>query len=163
MSNKGKISASIIAAALACCLPFINIHEGESLESYEDVVGIWTICHGITKGIQPGMTKTAAECDDLTKSTLAQFMDQVAAAMTITPTPELLAAHTSFAYNIGIAGYRSSAALRETNKGHLAAGCLAMGNWYTAGGKDCRIKANNCYGVVNRRNDEIKLCLSGVK
>lgn len=158
-----KIASGILAAAMACCLPFINVHEGESLESYEDVVGVWTICHGITHGITPGMTKTEAECDELTKSTLAQFMDEVAAALTIQPSPKLLAAHTSFAYNIGISGYRGSSALRETNKGNFEAGCHAMSSWHSAGGKNCLVKANNCYGLIKRRSDEIALCLAGIQ
>ena len=163
MENKGKISAAIAAAALACCLPFIQLHEGESLKSYEDVVGVWTICHGITKGIKPGMTKTEAECDELTRNTLAQYMDQVADLLKIDYTPEMLAAHTSFAYNIGMGGYQRSSALRLTNQGHLKEGCQAMMIWHTAGGKDCRVRSNNCYGVVTRRQDEISLCIAGIK
>lgn len=159
--NKKTIAQTVIAAAALICCPFIIQREGESLQSYEDVVGVWTICHGVTTGVKPGMTKTKEECDALSKQTIMQFMSGVADSMTITPTPELLAAHTSFAYNIGIAGYKKSTALRETNKGHFEAGCRAMANWFTAGGKDCRIKANNCYGVINRRNDEIALCLKG--
>lgn len=161
MPNISPKMAATIAAAMACCLPFIHTHEGESLESYEDVVGVWTICHGVTKGIKPGMVKTEAECDALTENTLGQFMSNVAASLEIEPNPELLAAHTSFAYNIGIGGYKSSNTLKQTNKGNFAAGCRAMANWYTASGKDCRIKVNNCYGVIKRRDDEIALCLKG--
>lgn len=163
MGNKGKISAAIITAALACCLPFIQTHEGESLSSYEDVVGVWTICHGITRDIKPGMMKTEAECDDLTRNTLAQYMGQVADLLKVDYTAEMLAAHTSFAYNIGVSGYQRSSALRLTNQGHFKEGCQAMMIWHTAGGKDCRVRSNNCYGVVTRRQDEISLCLAGIK
>ncbi len=163
MANKAKISASIIAAAFVIVAPFLSSQEGNKLESYEDVVGVWTICKGVTQGIKPGMKKTDAECDALSEQTQKDFMSKVAASLTIIPSPALLAAHTSFAYNIGIGGYRSSRTLRETNTGNLEAGCRAMSNWYRAGGKDCRIRKNNCYGVIVRREAEINLCIAGSK
>lgn len=163
MANKGKIAGAVVAAAMACCLPFIHTHEGEKLESYEDVVGVWTICHGVTHGVKPGMHKTEAECDDLTRNTLAEYMGKVADLLKVDFTPEILAAHTSFAYNIGLAGYKRSSALRLTNQGHLRQGCQAMMIWHTAGGKNCLVHENNCYGVVTRRQDEINLCIAGIK
>lgn len=66
-----------------------------------------------------------------------------------------LAAHTSFAYNIGLAGYKRSSTLRLTNQGDVAGGCKAMALWNKADGKVSK-------GLINRRNEEIKLCLSGV-
>lgn len=162
MQTKTKIASSIIAAAMACCLPFIISHEGEELEAYPDTGGVWTICHGVTIGVKPGDTKTKEECDELTRQTLQEFMDKVAAEIKIEPSPKMLAAHASFAYNIGIGGYRRSMTLRETNKGNVEKGCNAMMNWYTAGGRDCRIRSNNCYGVIVRRKAEVQMCLEGV-
>lgn len=163
MRVNNKAAASILAAAMVCCLPFIHQKEAVKLEAYEDVVGVWTICSGVTIGTKPGMKKTEAECDELTRNTLANFMGQVADLLNPPFTPELLAAHTSFAYNIGMGAYKRSKTLRYNNAGNQAGGCNAMLNWYQAGGKDCRIRSNNCYGVITRRNDEVKLCLSGVK
>lgn len=167
MANKtktvSKISASVIAAASIIAIPFIYLREGDKLEAYEDVVGVWTICGGVTAGVKPGMKLSKADCDSLTRSTIGQFMTRVAEKMNVVVTPQTLAAHTSFAYNIGVAGYDRSSALRLTNQGKLAEGCRAMINWYTAGGKDCRIKSNNCYGLIKRREAEINLCLSGIK
>lgn len=161
--TKTKITAATIALATLVAIPFIHDREGDKLESYEDVVGVWTICGGVTTGITPGVKMTQAQCDELTHSTIGKFMTQVASKIAVDVTPKTLAAHTSFAYNIGVSGYGSSKALKLTNAGDLADGCRAMGNWYTAGGRDCRVRANNCYGVVARRNDEIKLCLEGLK
>lgn len=159
---KTKISAGVIATALLAAIPFITDREGESLESYQDVVGVWTICNGETHGVKPGDRRTQDECRQLTQSRVGQFMTAVAQNLTVEVSSSTLAAHTSFAYNIGLSGYAGSKALKLTNAGDPKAGCLAMGNWYTAGGRDCRIRANNCYGLVQRRNDEIKLCLSGL-
>ena len=155
-------SAALIAAMLIA-VPFVTDREGESLKAYQDVGGVWTICHGETSGVTAEQVATKEACDALTRSRVGQFMTRVRALQTVELSPATLAAHTSFAYNIGTAGYARSTTLRLTNSGNLAAGCRAMANWYTAGGKDCRVRSNNCYGVINRRNDEIALCLSGVR
>lgn len=166
--NSGRNTAAkgigaLIGASLIIAVPFIVDREGESLEAYQDVAGVWTICNGETLGVRPGDRKTPEECKVLTHSRTAEFMNQVAKSIKVDVTPPILASHTSFAYNIGIAGYRRSSTLRLTNQGQLAAGCDAMMKWHTAGGKDCRIRANRCYGLINRRNDEIALCKSGLK
>lgn len=159
--SKGIFGSGVLAGALLIAIPFVTDHEGESLKSYQDVVGVYTICNGETAGVKPGMKKTQAECEELTKSQVGQFMRGVAAKITFVVQPQVLAAHTSFAYNIGIVGYARSSALALTNAGDIAAGCRAMRKWITAGGKDCRVQANGCYGLVRRRDDEVKLCLSG--
>lgn len=162
--NKGKIiSASIIAAALMIASPFIGDQEGDKLTSYEDVVGVWTICEGVTgQGVRPGIKMTQSQCDALDKSKIGQFMTSVASHLKVPVSPQTLAAHTSFAYNIGIRGYARSSTLRLTNAGKIAQGCRAMANWETAGGMDCNVRKNDCYGLVERRNDEINLCLDGI-
>jgi lysozyme len=159
--NKGKIAAATITAALLIACPFIGTHEGDKLSAYEDVVGVWTICGGVT-GTHAGVKMTEQQCTDLTNSTIGHFMTKVASLIKVNVSPKLLAAHTSFSYNIGIEGYKRSKTLSLTNSGRLADGCRAMRHWVIAGGKDCTIKANGCYGLVNRRKDEINLCLSGV-
>lgn len=166
MANKNtkyKIGGAIFGAAMLIATPFIVDREGESLTSYQDVVGVWTICNGETLGVKKGMTFTKEQCSALTQSRVGQFMSQVAAEIHVPVAPQTLAAHTSFAYNIGIAGYKRSSTLRLTNAGDIPGGCAAMLKWYKAGGRDCRIRQNNCYGVYARRQDEVKLCLAGLK
>ena len=36
--------------------------EGLRTTAYKDMVGVWTICYGETKGVKAGMSKTPAEC-----------------------------------------------------------------------------------------------------
>lgn len=160
--NSGKLASAVISAALLVAVPFIYGKEGDELQAYKDVAGVWTICGGVT-GVAPGTTLTAAQCGQLTQSTIGHFMQQVDSLLKVVVTPTTLAAHTSFAYNIGLGGYKGSKALTLTNAGNTAAGCLAMANWYTAGGVDCRVRANGCYGVVQRRDDEVKLCLEQIQ
>lgn len=163
MAIKQKISVVVVATALMSAIPFIIQKEGDVPEAYLDTVGVWTICGGETQGVNKGDKLTKEQCKLLTQSRIGQFMMEIVDVLQVSVPANVLAAHTSFAYNIGLNGYKSSKALKLTNAGDLRGGCLAMGNWYTAGGRDCRIKSNGCYGVVNRRNEEIKLCLSGLQ
>ena len=161
--NKTKMGAAAVAAALCVAIPFIMAHEGESLTAYKDSAGIWTICHGETFNVSATDKLTKEQCDTLSHSRVGMFMLQITPMLKVNLEPATLAAHTSFAYNIGIEGYRRSTALRLTNAGNLKAGCAAMLKWTIADGKDCKVRANNCYGLFTRRQDEVNLCLSGIK
>jgi len=163
MRTRDKIAGGVLSAAMVLALSFIPTKEDTKTKAYRDVGGVWTICSGDTFNVKPHEVRTLLQCSFSDKERIAQFMGQVAAKLTIIPTPELLTAHTSFAYNVGIAGYTKSQVLRRTNAGDLAGGCRAMLNWYRAGGRDCRVRANNCFGLIARRNDEVKLCLQGAK
>nr|WP_241482183.1 hypothetical protein [Leisingera sp. ANG-Vp] len=48
----GVIAGSSIA--LASAVSFIGQWEGLRTEAYRDVVGVWTVCYGETKGVKPG-------------------------------------------------------------------------------------------------------------
>jgi lysozyme len=161
-STTSKVAGGLIGAAMLIAVPFIVEKEGESLKAYRDVAGVWTICHGETLGVKKGDVKTKEACRQMTQTRTGQFMANVAKEIKVTVSPETLAAHTSFAYNIGVNGYRTSQALKLTNQNKVRSGCAAMMNWYTAGGKDCRVKANNCYGLITRRMSERDLCLKGL-
>lgn len=162
MVSKTKIGITIVAAALIAAVPFITDREGESLEAYKDSVGVLTICRGETFGVSANDKLTKEECAALAQSRIGMFMLQIVPLIENEVSPKTLAAHTSFAYNIGIDGYRRSTTLRLTNAGDLRGGCQAMMKWLTAGGKDCSVRENNCYGLYLRRQDEVKLCLAGL-
>lgn len=154
--NKTRIGITVIAAALASAVPFIIDREDEKLTSYQDIVGVWTICSGETFGVNPTDKLTKDECKLLSQSRIGQFMLEIVPEIHYPISAPTLAAHTSFAYNIGLAGYKRSSTLRLTNQGDVAGGCKAMALWNKANGKISK-------GLINRRNEEIKLCLSGVK
>lgn len=153
-----------IGAAMLIAVPFISDKEGESLKAYQDVGGVWTICHGETLGVKKGDVATHEYCVSHTKTRVYQFMLHVNNLIRVDVTPPTLAAFTSFAYNIGITSFARSQALALFNEGKKAEGCQAIMNWYTAGGKDCRVKANGCYGLISRRRiPERDLCLKGLE
>ncbi len=158
-----RIGIATVVAALVVAVPFIIDREGESLQAYKDSVGVWTICHGETLGVSAGDALTKEQCAALSQTRIGMFILQITPLIKVDLSATTLAAHASFAYNIGVEGYARSSTLRLTNEGDLKGGCTAMMRWITAGGKDCSIRASNCYGLYTRRQDEVKLCLAGVE
>ncbi len=47
----------VLGAAMLVAVTFIIAKEGERLEAYRDIAGVWTICHGETLGVKPGDKK----------------------------------------------------------------------------------------------------------
>jgi len=145
---------------LAIAVPFVARWEGLRLEAYRDLVGIWTVCYGETKGVRPGDRYTRAECEamlareilDYRRGLHVYFLPQTKAALL--PAARDLA-FVSLAYNAGIAGAGKSTAARRLNAGQVAAACEALTWWNKAGGKVVR-------GLVRRRADEYGLCMRGV-
>jgi hypothetical protein len=52
-------------------LALIEQFEGLELEAYQDLVGVWTIGYGHTRGVRPGQTVTKAEAEALLQQDLA--------------------------------------------------------------------------------------------
>lgn len=144
------------AAALAIAVPFIAGWEGKRNQAYQDVVGVWTICYGSTRGVKPGMVMSDAECTALLRREVAEYrrgIHRYFTAETIANLPPYRdAAFDSFAFNVGIAGAGKSTATRRLNAGNVAGACEALTWWNKAGGRVIR-------GLVRRRSAERDLCL----
>ena len=65
----------------------------------------------------------------------------------------------SMSYNVGASGFCNSTIVKRWNAGDYAGGCEAVMMWKYASGKDCSIRANNCYGLIIRREKERRQCL----
>lgn len=129
--------------------------------AYLDIVGVPTICHGETKGVKIGDIATDAECRSMLQDRLSgDFRGGLHRFFTPQTrqhhlTPERDAAFVSLAYNVGVRGAGRSTATRRLNAGNISGACRAIGWWNRAGGRVVR-------GLVNRRSEETRLCLSGV-
>lgn len=159
MKQKLVISAAT-AAAIYIAAPIIELVEGVEYRPYKDIAGVWTICSGITgPDVIIGKTYTKSECRRLLEKHIQIHGKYVQDAVTYPIAPETMAALISFSYNVGGSAMRKSTAVRLINQGKIEEGCKALGMWNKAmvNGKLKVIK-----GLVNRRNEEIKLCLSGV-
>ncbi|MEO1733567.1 MAG: lysozyme [Pseudomonadota bacterium] len=154
------VAADPEQAFLAAAVPFIGRWEGLRLDAYQDIVGVWTVCYGETKGVKPGDRYTRAECDAmLAREVLSyrtglhrHFLTETVESRL--PVPRDVA-FTSLAYNVGVAGAGRSTAVRRLNDGSIAGACDALTWWNKAGGRVVR-------GLVNRRSEEKAMCLEGV-
>jgi lysozyme len=153
--KKRSGTVAMIAAAVVLAAPLVAHFEGKRNAPYFDSVRIRTVCYGHTGGIQERLYSNA-ECDALFRDDLASHAAPVAACVPgIVDKPQILAASTSLAFNIGAARFCHSTAARRFNAGDLAGGCRALGAYQYAGGRKLP-------GLTRRRNAEVALCLEGV-
>ncbi len=148
------------AVFLARAVPFVGRWEGLRLQAYRDIVGVWTVCYGETKGVKPGDAYTKAECEAMLAREILSYRVGLhryfneAALSTRLPVGRDVA-FVSLAYNVGTAGAGRSTAVRRLNGGDVPGACEALTWWNKAGGRVLR-------GLVNRRSEEREMCLEGV-
>jgi len=131
--------------------------EGLRLEAYRDVAGVWTIGWGETEGVKSGMRWTKEHADRQFCARLTEFCDGVQSQLTAPATANQLGALTSFAYNVGLAGFASSSVLKAHNRGDYLAASRAFSLWNKAriGGALQVVK-----GLTARRAREAALYLT---
>jgi len=158
MAIKGKTVGGIAgagAAAITLAIALIQPWEGRELRAYQDIVGVWTICDGETKGVRPGDVATPDQCD----ATLAKSVRGYAAGLDACVTPSLPvkteAALISWTYNVGVTAACGSTLVKRLNAGDLVGACDQLLRWDRAGGRQVR-------GLTNRRNAERSLCIDGL-
>lgn len=159
MKQKLVISAAT-AAAIYIAAPIIELVEGVEYKPYMDIAGIPTVCSGITgPDVVWGKKYSARECRNLLEKHIQIHGKYVQDAVTYPISPQARAALISFSYNVGGSAMRKSTAVRLINQGKIEEGCKALSAWNKATIKGKKVVVK---GLVNRRNEEIKLCLSGV-
>ena len=154
-SKKARIG--VVAGVSLLATTVITGFEGKENKAYRDIVGVPTICQGLTEGVKIGDYKTDAECDALFLKTLAVFEDGV---LRCTPMmgdqpPKRLVAMVSHAYNVGVFAYCKSTMARKLNAGDIKGACNELPKWTRAGGKIV-------FGLVRRRAAERAMCLEGL-
>jgi lysozyme len=151
--GKGALVAIVGSACCAVLVPTVQTYEGRRLVPYRDIVGIWTVCDGDTKGVVPGRAETPAQCDErLERQLVAHAKPVLACAPELADHPNALAASVSLAYNIGPTAFCGSRAKALFRAGKIRAGCDALLPWNKAGG---RVVA----GLARRRAAERQICL----
>ena len=149
----GPISEAVeIAAAL--CRPF----EGLRLKPYICPAGYPTIGYGTI--YKPDGTKVTMEDAPITKETAEEWLlhelrhDYLAGVLKASPTlitnPRALGAMADFAYNLGVARYRSSTLRRKIDVQDWDAAKEELMKWVRGGGKVLP-------GLVKRRTAECAL------
>jgi len=170
---KSKLSKAVIAliisgaGASAILGQFLDEKEGNRLTAYQDGMGLWTICRGATRVdgrlVYKGMNLTAAKCAQVNKLESDKAIAWVKGNVTVPLTQPQIAGIASFCpYNIGPAKCFTSTFYRKLNTGDKRGACSEIKRWVRDGGKDCNIRANNCFGQVQRRDQESELTCWGL-
>lgn len=146
----GLTAAGVLAIAAGLVKPW----EGRELVPYRDIVGVWTVCEGITgKAVVPGRHYTNAECDKLLDTELGRHYAGVAKCITYPIRDHEMAAVVSWTFNVGVGAACGSTLVRKINAGAPPAEfCRELFKWVYAGGRKVR-------GLERRRAAEFKLCM----
>lgn len=146
---------ALSGAALAAALAFLIQHEGSEQQAYQDSAGVWTICSGSTKGVQPGQTASQEQCWDMTTRDYRVAESAVLRAVHVPLRDHQIVALSSFCYNVGNSACQSSTLFRRLNAGE---GCraaieeLPRWNKITLNGQKVSLR-----GLTNRRQAEVSL------
>ena len=137
--------------ALTTAVAFIGSWEGLRTEAYRDVVGVWTVCYGETKGVRPGDRYSKAQCDAMLAREIVAYEAALDRCLK-TPVPGAMKmALVSWTYNVGAGAACRSTLVRKANAGDLAGACDQLPRWNKAGGRVWG-------GLVNRRGAERAMC-----
>ena len=137
-------------------LALIKRWEGLRLEAYLCPSGVPTVGYGHTgEDVWIGLTITEQEAESLLRKDLWSSEDTVSSAVHVTLTDNEYAALVSFVFNCGAGAFKSSTLLRRINNYEDVGTVIQeeFPRWVNGGGQKLQ-------GLVNRRNDEIKLALS---
>ena len=158
MKAKSKSRLKRGSAIAAAGIALVGAWEGLRTVAYRDVVGVPTVCYGETRGVKMGDRYSKAECDTMLGAGLKDFEKGMRRCL---KSPDKIpdktyVAFLSFSYNVGIGAFCRSTLVRKANSGDLRGACKELLKWVNAGGKRIR-------GLVNRRKDELRICLSGLR
>ena len=158
MRNFGRTAAGVASAAfIVAAVPFIGQWEGLRTTAYQDIVGVWTVCYGETRGVRPGDKYTREECDKMLEREVVAFHRELTKCAPSLPNQStgVQVALTSWAYNVGTGAACGSTLVRNLNNGDVKAACNQLPRWNRAGGHVVR-------GLSNRRISEREMCLASI-
>ncbi len=146
---------------------FLDEKEGNHTTAYRDGAGIWTICRGAIlvdgKPVVPGMKLSKEKCDRVNAIERDKALAWVEKNIRVPLSEPQKAGIASFCpYNIGPGKCFPSTFYKRINAGDRRGACEAIRWWIKDGGRDCRIRSNNCYGQVSRRDQESALACWGI-
>lgn len=139
--------------------------EGKVNATYIDPVGILTSCYGHTGSeLKLGQKFTDEECAKQFATDLIKHNDEMMKYVKVPFQSEYQhAAILSFCFNVGVSACGNSTLMKKLNAGNHVGACKELTKWVYANKKDCRVKENNCSGIVTRRTEEYKWCMGEVK
>lgn len=172
--TKLGVGGVVIALASVAMVGTIRKDEGRSDTVYRDIVGVATVCDGITgKDVIPGKTYTDAECNALTIKHLEAHGSQLLDCISVRITQDMYEGLVGWAYNVGVGAACKSTAIKLINAGDYGGGCRAI-MLYNKARDTSKPKVLNprtgkmehplvpVRGLTLRREREMNKCLMGI-
>lgn len=149
MISRKKVAALTASTAIVTA---IAVNEGYRSQAYQDVVGIWTIGYGETKGVKKGDVTTKERALIQLKESVDAHASGMMSCVKVPLYQNEYDAYVSFTYNVGVGAFCNSRLVKLLNEGKYTEACNELPKWVYAG--------NRKYpGLVRRRAEEQKLCL----
>ena len=151
-SNGAKVGAGgavllIVGALVAKYEPAANVNK-----PYFDPWGkVWTVCEGHTGGVDPKRLYSDAECKQFKDADIAIARAHVNRCLPMPKLPQIEAALTDAAFNIGPKVVCGSTLQRYGLANNWPAACAELDKWKYAGGRVLP-------GLVRRRDDDRAIC-----
>ena len=161
MSTAGTRTKTIaggvaILLASASMVYSIKQDEGREYKPYSDLVGVLTVCDGITgPDVIPGKTYTDQECNALTIKNVEKHGSELLDCIHVRITQPMYEALAGWAFNVGTGAACKSTAIKLINQGRYYAGCKDLLRWDKAGGRVVR-------GLTLRRQRDSDACIKGI-
>lgn len=133
----------------------IKVFEGFRAKAYQDVVGVWTIGYGSTRGVKPGDVTDEPRAAARLSAELVGYLVAVLKLCPVELTRAELDALVDFAYNLGASKLRASTLRQKLLRGEHSDAAEEFRKWVYAGG---RVQP----GLVIRRLAERARFLEGV-
>ena len=144
-----KLAALTLSAS---ALVGIATWEGFSGNAYQDIVNVWTIGFGSTKGVKSGDTIDPVKALQRKLDDVQKFEGAIKQCVKVPLHQHEYDAYLSLAYNIGPIAFCNSTLVRRLNDQDYAGACREILRWDKAGGKPVR-------GLTLRREAEHKQCI----
>jgi len=138
----------------------IRRFEGFRANAYRCPAGVWTIGFGHTSqagppAVRPGMVLGEDEANRILAADVQRFADEVGPLLAREVSAAQFSALVSFAYNVGVAAFRSSSVLKAVNDGRFAEVPARLKLWVKGGGRVLP-------GLERRRAAEAEMFMSDV-
>lgn len=165
MQNKTKWAIACLSAS-AALIAGIKSHEGYRAKPYHDVGKVATVGYGSTQyadGRRVKITDAPVGREQAEKMLRAHVAKDEGRLKAMLPGVYLSAAeydvYADFVYNFGAANFQKSSMRRNLLAGNHKAACQSLLKYKYAGGRDCSIRKNGCYGVWTRQVSRHKKCM----
>lgn len=131
-------------------LHLTELFEGCKLYAYQDLVGVWTLGFGHTKGVKRGDSCTQAQAEEWLTQDVQEAAHAVNRLVTTPISQNEFDALTDFVFNLGQGSFAGSTLLKLLNAGDHEGAAAQFERWDKAGGVVVA-------GLLRRRKAEAEL------